>query len=72
MQAGFVDYQHLAGFDLANIFCIDQIERTGFRRDAPSSVKLTQNQRAKAARIANGDQRFWSQKQQRECSFSFL
>ena len=72
MQTVFVNDEHFAGFDLADVFGIDQIERAGFRRDAPRIFQFSQNHRTKSAWVTNGDQSIRREKQKRKRAFRIL
>ena len=50
------DHDHLARLDLADELCTDDVQRTGFRGQAPAVRDLAQNQRAHAQRVTHADQ----------------
>src|SRR5262249_24947819 len=54
----------------ANVFRIDQIERTGLRGQHPGIAQPAECQRSKTTRIAHRDQLFWGQEEHREAAFS--
>ena len=64
-QPAFIDDDHLAGIDLANIFGAHQVERTGLRRHDRRAVQIAEHQRPKALRIAHRDHRIFGQHHQR-------
>ncbi len=56
MRAVFVEDQHLAILDVADILGADDIERAGFRGEDRTAVELAQHQRPDAERIARADE----------------
>src|SRR5688500_6417235 len=55
MQAIAVDYKNLAGFNIAKVGCVDQVEGTRFRRQNVGVTQSTQTQRPESPRIPNSD-----------------
>ncbi len=77
LDAGFGDAHHFAGLDFADVFCVEQIEGTGFAGDDPGFFALRRDEFAKiqwteAARIANGVKLFWSQNDERVRAFDLI
>ncbi len=56
MRAVFVEDQHLAILDVADILGADDIERAGLRGEDRTAVELAEHQRPDAERIARADQ----------------
>ena len=56
LRAALVEHQDLAGFDVADIFGADDIERAGLRGEDRAAVELAEHQRPDAERIARADQ----------------
>src|SRR6266481_4470776 len=52
LRAVPVEYDDFAGLDVADIFCADDVERAGLRRQDRPAVEVAQHQRANAERIA--------------------
>ena len=63
---------HLARLDFADVFRVDQIERAGFRGRHPGAVEAAQDQRAEAARVADGVHLIARQQQQRIGAFHLV
>jgi len=59
MKAVLINDQHLTGLDLAYVFRIHQVKRTGLGGHAPGVLDLAQIQRAETTRITNGNKRSW-------------
>ena len=55
-QTVFVDHDHFARLNVANIGRVDQIEGAGFRGDHPGVAQTAQRQRPKTTRVANRNQ----------------
>ena len=53
------------GFDVADVFRADDVERAGLRRQDRTAVEFAQHQRADAERIARADQLLVGQRHQR-------
>ena len=60
-----VEHDDLAGFDVADIFRADDVERAGLRRQDRAAVEFAEHQRADAERIARADQLLVGQRHQR-------
>src|SRR6185436_17444083 len=68
-QAVLIDYQHFARFHVSDILRIDEIKRTGFRRNHPGVSQPSQSKRTKPAWVANGYQLGGRQEEHREGAF---
>src|SRR6266403_495732 len=72
LDAGARNAHHFAGFDLTDVLRVEQIESAGFRGHQPGIAQLAETQRAKAARIADGNQLIGSEHEQRICAFHLV
>ena len=54
--AAFVEHDDFSGFDVADIFRADDVERAGFGCQDRAAVQFAEHQRADAKRIAGPDQ----------------
>src|SRR5260370_16459543 len=59
LDAGFGDAYHFAGFDLADVLGVEQIESASFRGNEPGieaagGSEFAENERTEAARMAHG------------------
>ena len=69
LRAALVEHDDLAGFDVADIFGADDIERAGLGCQDRAAVKFAEHQRPDAERIACADQLLVGQRHQRVGAF---
>src|SRR5258708_18813884 len=65
LRTALVEYDDLAGLDVADVFRADDVERAGFRCQDRTAAEFAQDQRADAERIARPDQLLVGQRYQR-------
>src|SRR5260370_26184085 len=77
LDAGFGDAYHFAGFDLADVLGVEQIESASFRGNEPGieaagGSEFAENERTEAARIAHGVEFVLGEDQKRVGAFDFI
>src|SRR5260370_37827953 len=77
LDAGFGDAYHFAGFDLADVLGVEQIESASFRGNEPGieaagGSEFAENERTEAARIAHGVEFVFCEDEKRVRAFDLI